>query len=83
MLSLAINAGVMTTNLMAELPGCGTVGFDPQAMTKVLSFGNIPKQYPVRYQQESDTFQVQLHDCINIFDCKQVDILYILEGNQP
>ena len=35
------------------------------------------------YLQESDTFQVQLCDHINIFGCKQVDNLYILEGNQP
>ena len=25
----------------------GTVCFDPQAMTNVLSFGNIAKQYPI------------------------------------
>ena len=37
MLSLATNAGVMMTNLNAELPGYGTVWFDPQAMTNVLS----------------------------------------------
>ena len=42
-LSLAMNAGVMMTNLKAELPGYGTVWFDPQAMTNVLSFGNIAK----------------------------------------
>ena len=30
-----------------------------------------------------DTFQVQLHDCINIFGHKQVDNLYVLEGNHP
>ena len=47
MLSLTTNAGMMTTNLKAELPGHGTVLFDPQAMTNVLSFGNIAKQYPV------------------------------------
>ena len=47
MLSLAANAGVMTTNLKAELPGYGTVWFDPQAMTNVLSFGNIAKWFPV------------------------------------
>ena len=29
MLSLAMNAGVMTTNLKAELPGYGTIWFDP------------------------------------------------------
>ena len=46
-LSLAMNAGVMTTNLKAELPGYSTVWFDPQAMTNVLSFDNIAKQYPV------------------------------------
>ena len=46
-LSLATNAGMMTTNLKAELPGYGIVWFDPQAMTNVLSFGNIAKQYPV------------------------------------
>ena len=57
--------------------------FDPQAMTNVLSFGNIAKQYPIQYLQESDTFQVQLSDCINIFGNEKVDNLYILEGNQP
>ena len=48
-LSLAMNAGTMTTNLQAELPGYGTVWFDPQAMTNVLSFSNIAKQYPIQY----------------------------------
>ena len=47
MLSLTTNAGVMTTNLKAELPGYGTVWFDPQPMTNVPSFGNIAKQYPI------------------------------------
>ena len=73
----------MTTNLKAELPGYGTVWFDPQAMTNVLSFGNISRQYPVQYLQESDTFQVQLSDQINIFGHEKVDNLYVLGGNQP
>ena len=51
MLSLAMNAGKMMTNLKAELPGYGSVWFDPQAMTNVLSFGNIAKQYPIQYLQ--------------------------------
>ena len=46
-LSLAMNAGMMMTNLKAELPGYGMVWFDPQAMTNVLSFSNIAKQYPI------------------------------------
>ena len=46
-------------------------------------FGNIAKQYLIQYLQESDTFQVQLSDHTNIFGCKQVDNLYVLEGNQP
>ena len=71
------------TNLKAELPGYGTVWFGPQAMTNVYSFGNIAKQYPIQYLQELDTFQVLLSDHINIFGHKQVDSLYILEGNQP
>ena len=82
-LALMTNEGMMTTNLKAELPSYGTVWFDPQAMINVLSFGNIAKQYPVRYLQELDTFQVQLCNCINIFGSKQVDNLNILEGNQP
>ena len=82
-LSLATNAGSMTTNLKAELPGYSTVWFDPQAMTNVLSFGNIAKQYPIQYIQVSDTFQVQLHDFVNIFGCEQGDNLYVLEGHQP
>ena len=52
-------------------------------MTNVLSFGNIVKQYPIRYLQELDTFQVQLSNHINIFGHKQVDNLYVLEGSQP
>ena len=75
-LSLATNAGMMMTNLKAELPSYDTVWFDPQAMTNVLSFGNIAKQYPVQYLQESDTFQVQLHDHINIFGHEQL-IIYM------
>ena len=71
------------TNLKAEFPGYGTVWFDPQAMTNVLRFGNIAKQYPIQYLQESDTFQVQLRDCVNIFSCKQGDNRYVLEGHQP
>ena len=71
------------TNLKAEFPGYGTVWFDPQATTNVLSFGNIAKQYPIRYLQESDTFQVWLSNQIFIFGCEQVDNLYVLEGNQP
>ena len=51
------------------------VWVDPQAMTNVLGFGNIAKQYPVQYLQESDTFQVQLHNHNNIFGCEQVDNL--------
>ena len=62
MLSLATNTGVMMTSLQAELPGYSTVWFDPQAMTNVLSFSNIAKQYPIQYLQESDTFQVQLRN---------------------
>ena len=82
-LSLGMNAGMMMTNLKAEFSGCSTVWFEPQAMTNLLSFGNIAKQYPIQYLQELDTFQVQLHDCINIFGHEQVDNLYILEGHQP
>ena len=82
-LSLAMNAGMMMTNLKAELPGYSMVWFDPQAMTNVLSFGNTAKQNPIQYLQESDTFQVQLHDHINIFGREQVDNLYVLEGHQP
>ena len=50
---------------------------------KCAEFGNIAKQYPIQYLHESDIFQVQLSDHINIFGHEQVDNLYILEGNQP
>ena len=61
-----MNAAMMTTNLKAELPGYGTVWFDPQAMTIVLSFDNIAKQYPIQYLQESDTFQLH-YTTVSIF----------------
>ena len=35
-LSLDMNAGMMMTNLKAELPSCGAVWCDPQAMINVL-----------------------------------------------
>ena len=83
MLSLAMNAGVMTTNLKAEFPGYGTLWFDPQAMTNVLSFGNIAKRCPIQYLQQLDMFQVQLSNQINIFGYEQIDNLYALKGSQP
>ena len=46
-LSLATNAGMMMTNLKAELPGYSMVWFDRQPITNVLSFGNKAKQYPI------------------------------------
>ena len=30
-----------------------------------------------------DTFQVQLHNCVNTFGHEQGDNLYVLEGHQP
>ena len=50
---------------------------------KCAEFGNIAKPYPIQYLQESDTFKVKLSDHVNIIGHKQVDHLYILEGNQP
>ena len=47
MLALTTKGGVMMTSLKGELPGYSTVWFDPQAMTNVLNFSNIAKQYPV------------------------------------
>ena len=52
-------------------------------MTNVLSFGNIAKHYPILYLQELDTFQIQLHDHVNIFSHEQGDNLYVLKGHQP
>ena len=48
MVSLTMNTGAMMANLKAELPRYGMVCFDPQAITNVLSFGNIAKRYPIR-----------------------------------
>ena len=66
------------TNLKEELTGYSTIWFDPQAMTNVLRFSNIAKQYPVQYLQPSDTFHVPLSNWINIFSHEQVDNLYVL-----
>ena len=46
-LSLETNVGMMTKSLKTEFPSYSIVWFDPQAITNVLSFGNIAKQYPV------------------------------------
>ena len=78
MLSLTTNAGVMATNMKADFLGYGTVWFNPQAMTNVLSFGNIAKWYPVLYPQQSDSFQVQFSNWINIFSQEKVNNLYVL-----
>ena len=46
-LSLETDVGMMTKSLKTEFPCYSMVWFDPQAITNVLSFGNIAKQYPV------------------------------------
>ena len=81
-LSEAMNAGMMMTNLKAELPSYGTVWFDPQAMTNVVSFGNIAKQYPIQYLQELDNFKLS-YVTIIIFCHDHIENLYVLEGHQP
>ena len=52
-------------------------------MTIVQSFGNLAKRYPIRYLQQSDTFQVQLSDQIHVFGDEQISNLYALRGSQP
>ena len=43
-LDINCNAGVVTTNLIADLPGYGTVWFNPNGILNILSLSKMQKK---------------------------------------
>ena len=52
------NAGSRLTNLIGDLPGYGTVWYDPKAIANILSLRQVRKQYHIAYNSTNRRFLV-------------------------
>ena len=60
-LTLTTNAGVLTTNLKADIPGWGEAWFAPNSMTNIFSYAEMADRYRITYDNEhDDSFCVHL-----------------------
>ena len=48
------NAGICVTNLVGDLPGYGSVWFDPRAIANVLSLKLVKEKYHIQYNSNKD-----------------------------
>jgi hypothetical protein len=62
-----MNAGVLQTNMKANVPGWGEVSFDRTAMTSIFSYAQMVDRHPVTYDStKEDAFIVHLpHKQVN------------------
>lgn len=51
-MTVRCNAGSRVTNLVGELPGFGTVWFDPEAIANILSLKLVQEKYHVSYDSD-------------------------------
>jgi hypothetical protein len=60
-LTLTTNAGVLQTNMKANVPGWGEVWFNLTAMMNIFSYAQMVNRYPVTYDsKKEDAFIVHL-----------------------
>ena len=52
------NAGSRLTNYVGDLPGYGTVWYDPQAIANILSLRRVHDQYHISYDDAYQQFVV-------------------------
>ena len=55
------NAGSRLTNLIGDLPGYGTVWYDPKAIANILSLPQVRKHYHISYDSSHRKFVVTNH----------------------
>jgi hypothetical protein len=74
------NAGSRVTKLVGDLPGYGTVWYDPKAIAKILSLNNVKSKYQVLYNSIGNgSFCVKKPDG-TMFEFKESDSeLYYLD----
>jgi hypothetical protein len=63
-LDLHCNAGKRRTNTVGDLPGYGTVWYDPRWISNILSMNRVSKKYRVSLDSErGNTFLATKPDC--------------------
>jgi hypothetical protein len=83
-LDLNCNAGTRRTNTVGDLPGYGTVWYDPGGISNILSMSRASKKHRVSFDSEQgNTFLVTKPDGTN-FEFIQSDagFYYIDNSNQ-
>ena len=82
-LELATNAGISTSNQIADVPGYGTVWFDEKAIANIFGLSDLKKKYRVTYDSDKeDAFIVHMENGKTVeFKCNP-DGLYHHEVSQ-
>jgi hypothetical protein len=52
-MNIRCNAGRCTTNMIGDLPGYGTVWYDPKSIANILSLKRVTKKYHVAFDSKS------------------------------
>jgi hypothetical protein len=62
------NAGVTETNMKGDLPGYGTVWYNPKGMANILSLARVSEKYKITYDSESGQgFRIHKDDGSTLF----------------
>ena len=72
-MKIMCNAGVKTTRMIGELPGYGTVWFDPKGIANILSMKQVKSKYHVQYDSESGNLFVVTKPDGKVFEFKESD----------
>ena len=79
-MNVRCNAGCRRTNLVGDLPGYGTVWFDPSAITNILSLKRVRSKYKVTYENGTEAFFAVVKPDGTRFEFKEsADGLYYLD----
>jgi hypothetical protein len=81
-MNVRCNAGQRTTNLVGDLPGYGTVWYDPQSIANILSLKRVAEKYHVAFDSKSGGSFIVTKPDGTVFEFKQSPSgLYFLDTN--
>jgi hypothetical protein len=81
-MNVRCNAGQRTTTMVGDLPGYGTIWYDPKSIANILSLKHVAKKYHIAFDSKSGgSFIVTKPDGM-VFEFKQSPVgLYFLDTN--
>jgi len=82
-MNIRCNAGRRTTNLIGDLPGYGTVWYDPESIANILSLKRVAEKYHVAFDSEHGGSFIITKPDGKVFEFKQsAGGLYFLDTDE-